>query len=75
MSRIEPLALSPRDAAAFLLISERSMSRLILRAAHYGGLEGLLRRPATKNGTCADQIDRRANVMSRPRQPPAKSAL
>ncbi len=29
MSTIEPLALSPRDAAAFLSISKRSLSRLI----------------------------------------------
>ena len=29
MSVIEPLALSPRDAAAFLSISKRSLSRLI----------------------------------------------
>ena len=29
MSAIEPLALSPRDAAAFLSISKRSVSRLI----------------------------------------------
>jgi excisionase family DNA binding protein len=29
MSAFEPLALSPRDAAAFLSISKRSLSRLI----------------------------------------------
>ena len=31
MPAIEPLALSPRDAAAFLSISKRSLSRLIAR--------------------------------------------
>lgn len=31
MPAIEPLALSPRDAAAFLSISKRSLSRLVAR--------------------------------------------
>jgi excisionase family DNA binding protein len=81
MSVIEPLALSPRDAAAFLSISKRSVSRLIrahkIEARKHGprtlvdvaSLKAYYSSLPKKTDHELIEFGRRAHVVPRPRKP------
>jgi excisionase family DNA binding protein len=81
MSGIEPLALSPRDAAAFLSISKRSLSRLIrshkIEARKHGprtlvdvaSLKAYYNSLPKKTDHAPIEFGRRAHVIPRPRAP------